>query len=412
MTTATRSDHQAERPTFVDADGHVLEHPTGFRQYAPKGFEDRVWHIETDDEGREWAVMDGTRNLANYMSLAGTAGMSADDRARATRGELRYTEVRPAAWDAPARLVDMDADRIDQSVLYPTLLLGIQGHRDVKFAAAMCRTYNDWVSEHTLAGQGRLFGVAVLPQQDIELAAAEIRRVGALPGIVGVFLRPNPSADWRPFSDRVYDPLWAAASDTGLPVGLHPFLAADLPGACLGLRINRLRSSANPMPDDTGTVAIDNIFFTQAIANPFDMMSSMAFLLAGGVCERFPELRLVFLESGGGWLVPWLERLDHHYEIFSWDVPDLAEEPSEYFRRQCWISFDPDESTLAFTARSPLVGADRIVWASDYPHPDAVFPGVTSELSEAIAPLSGEEQRLIAGANAAALYNLPAVVSH
>jgi predicted TIM-barrel fold metal-dependent hydrolase len=153
-------------------------------------------------------------------------------------------------------------------------------------------------------------------------------------------------------------------------------------------------------------VAIDNIFFTQAIANPFDMMSSMTFLLAGGVCERYPELRIVFLEAGGGWLVPWLERLDHHYEIFGWDVPQLRAAPSEYFRRQCWISFDPDESTLAFTARSPLCGADRIVWASDYPHPDAMYPGVTRELAEAIAGLAPEEQRLIAGGNAVTLYGL------
>jgi predicted TIM-barrel fold metal-dependent hydrolase len=88
-------------------------------------------------------------------------------------------------------------------------------------------------------------------------------------------------------------------------------------------------------------------------------------------------------------------------------VPQLKRKPSAYFRRQCWISFDPDESTLDFTARSPLCGADRIVWASDYPHPDAVFPGVTRELSEAIAGLSEHDQRLIAGANAAALYRLP-----
>jgi predicted TIM-barrel fold metal-dependent hydrolase len=83
-------------------------------------------------------------------------------------------------------------------VLYPTLLLGIQGHRDVEFAAVMCRAYNDWVSDHTRSSGGRLFGVAVLPQQDIGLAAAEIRRVAGLPGIVGVFMRPNPTADWRP----------------------------------------------------------------------------------------------------------------------------------------------------------------------------------------------------------------------
>ena len=88
----------------------------------------------------------------------------------------------------------------------------------------------------------------------------------------------------------------------------------------------------------------------------------------------------MFLEANGGWLVPWLERLDHHAKKFCWDVPWLKMLPSEYFRRQCWISFDPDESMLAFTANSPLCGADRIIWASDYPHPDAKFPGVTEEL--------------------------------
>jgi predicted TIM-barrel fold metal-dependent hydrolase len=157
----------------------------------------------------------------------------------------------------------------------------------------------------------------------------------------------------------------------------------------------------------TGRAGIDNVFFTQAIANPFDMMCSLAFLCAGGVCERFPSLRLVFLESGGGWLVPWLERLDHQAAIFPWDVPWLRMRPSDYFRRQCWISFDPDESTLAFTARSPLCGADRIVWASDYPHPDAVFPGVTAELDAAIESLDRSQRDAIAGGNAADLYGLP-----
>ena len=79
------------------------------------------------------------------------------------------------------------------------------------------------------------------------------------------------------------------------------------------------------------------------------MMNSIAFLLAGGVCERFPDLRIVFLEANGGWIVPWLERLDHHARSFTWDVPWLQMDPSEYFRRQCWISFDPDESALGFS---------------------------------------------------------------
>ncbi|MDQ6852810.1 MAG: amidohydrolase [Actinomycetota bacterium] len=388
---------------YVDSDGHVLEHPNGMLDYAPPEFADRIWHIETDADGTEWCVYNQQRVLASGLSLAGTAGMTLEDRERAKRGELPYTEVRPAAYNARARLVDMDTDGISSAIVYPTMLLGIAGVRDADFAAAQCRAYNDWLSAHVADGDGRLYGVAIVPQQDIERAAAEIRRVGTMPGIVGVMLRPNPSEDWKPLSDEVYEPLWRAASDAGLAVGFHPFLTADLPGACLGLRINRLgRGTLRPGPDDT--INIDNIYFTQAIANPFDMMNTAAFLLAGGVCERFPDLRIVFLEANGGWIVPWLERLDHHHEIFSWDVPWLRHEPSEYFRRQCWISFDPDESALAFTANSPLVGADRIVWASDYPHPDAKFPGVTDELREAMSGLTPAQQAQIAGESCRALY--------
>src|SRR4051812_36338381 len=126
----------------------------------------------------------------------------------------------------------------------------------------------------------------------------------------------------------------------------------------------------------------------------------------GGVCERFPDTKFLFLEANGGWLVPWLERLDHHSKKFEWDVPWLNMLPSEYFRRQCWISFDPDESMLAFTANSPLCGADRIVWASDYPHPDAKFPGVTEELAEALEPLTHEQQSVITSESALALYGI------
>jgi predicted TIM-barrel fold metal-dependent hydrolase len=388
---------------FIDADGHILEHPTGMLQYAPKGFADRIWHIETDRDGTEWCIYGDQRLTANGLSLAGTAGMSLEQREKAQRGELRYTEIRPAAYDVKARLADLDTDGIEQSVLYPTMLLGIAGLRDVDFATAQCQAYNDWLSDHTTHGDGRLFGVAIVPQQDLERATAEIRRVAGKPGIVGVMLRPNPTVDWKPFSDPVYDPLWRAACDAGLPIGLHPFLLADLPGTCRGLRINRLGTSAMPteVPDE---MAIDNVYFTQAISNPFDMMYTMAFVLAGGVCERFPELKIVFLEANGGWVVPWLERLDHHAEIFAWDVPTLRMAPSEYFRRQCWISFDPDESTLAFTANSPLVGAERIVWASDYPHPDAKFPGVTDELGEAMTGLSSEQRTEIAGDSCRRLY--------
>jgi predicted TIM-barrel fold metal-dependent hydrolase len=207
--------------------------------------------------------------------------------------------------------------------------------------------------------------------------------------MVSVFMRPNPTVEWKYFNDPVYDPIWKAASDANMPIALHPFLAPDLPGASQGLRIG-----------DMGVI------FSQALANPADVMASIMFFTAGGVLERFPDLKIIFLEANGGWIVPWLERLDHHCNKFQWEVPNLKMAPSEYFRRQCWISFDPDESMLKFTAESPLVGADRIIWASDYPHPDAKFPGVTQELTEALEGLSFEQQQAITSESAKALYGI------
>ena len=148
----------------------------------------------------------------------------------------------------------MDQDGIDLAVLYPTMLLGLQSKRDVDFAEAQARAYNDWCSDHTLEGEGRLFGAGAVPPMhdadDVARVAAEIRRVAELPGMVSVFMRPNPSVDWRPFNDPVYDPVWQAAADTGLPIALHPFLAADLPGACVGLRLGRPRDATGHYQDD------------------------------------------------------------------------------------------------------------------------------------------------------------------
>jgi uncharacterized protein len=390
---------------FVDADGHVLEHPSRMLNYAPPEYHDRVWHIETDDRANEWVVWDGTRDPANVFALAGTGGMSDEDRLRATRGELRYTEIRPGAFEPEPRIVDLDAEKIDQTVLYPTNLLGVAGMKDIDVAVAQCRAYNDWLSDYCSYAPDRLFGIALIPQQDVEAAAAEIARASKKPNLVGTFIRPNPIIEWRHFHDRVYDPMWTAASDAGWPMGLHPFLAGDVPGAVVGLRLNDISAPGGLNPQ--GRMNMRNIFYTQAIGNPVDMMTSLAFLLAGGVCERFPDLTFIVLETNGGWITPWMERLDHNAKTFPWDVPDCKLAPSEYFRRQCYVSFDADEETLTVAAESPYVGADRIIWASDYPHPDAKFPGTVDELVSNIGKLDEESQHDIAWRNAQRLYDLP-----
>ncbi|HWJ63274.1 MAG TPA: amidohydrolase family protein [Acidimicrobiales bacterium] len=390
---------------FVDADGHIVEPPFGLQDYAPAEFRDRVYHLEIDDDGEEFVVIGDARMAANVFTLTAAGGFSEEEKLASHKGELKFSEMTGGCWNVGPRLADMDRDRISESVLYPTLLLSFQSQHPLDLVIAQCQAYNDWLTDHVAESGGRLHGVAVLPQRDPEAAAAEIRRVAGRPGIVGVQVRPNPVMDWKPFNDPVYDPLWRAASEAGLPVGFHPLMSADLPGAVQGLRLGKLGTSAVPVQDEDD-MAVDNIFFTQMIGNPVDMMNTLTFLVAGGVLTRFPDLKVAFLETNGGWIVPWLERMDHTAKEFPWDVPWLKEEPSAIFRRQCWISFDADESTLAFTASSPLVGADRIIWATDYPHPDAKIPGCTAELVEALSPLPLEQQRLIAGGNARSLYGI------
>jgi uncharacterized protein len=401
---------------IVDADGHVLEHPTAMLEYMPAKYREQGFHVVTRDDGSEWLHFRGQVSNANFLALAGTGGLPLEERLRAQRGELKYSEVKPGAYKPAERLTEMASDDIQQAVVYPTLFLGLAGCRDLDFAEAQGDAYNRWLADYCRHAPTRLFGVAVIVQSDIERAIRMAKRAKEM-GLVGVFLRPNPSVDGKFFCDPVYDPLWAALQDLDLTLGFHPFLANDLPGACRDLGFGSfVAPGARPMfPEGqeeeakkSGMVGIQNIFFSQALSNVFDMQTALTTLICGGTLERFPRLKVIFLEANGGWIVPWLERLDHHQEIFPWDVPQMKSKPSEYFRRQCWISFDPDESTLRFTAEHPLVGADRIIWASDYPHPDAKIPGVIAELNEAMDGLPAAARQRILGLNAVELYSLPA----
>ena len=218
-------------------------------EYSPAEYRDRVFHVETADDGSEWEVWNGQRMPA--VGLSGTAGFPDEKVQQVLSGAIPYSQVRPAGWDAALRLADMDMDGIDVSVLYPTRLLGLQSFTDLDFTVVQARAYNGWLSDHVQQAPGRLYGAAVLPAMHdadgVAAVAAEIRRAATLPGIVSVLIRPNPSVDWRPFNDPVYDPIWAAAAETALPIGLHPFLVPDLPGAA--------RAYASGWVQGPGTVA-------------------------------------------------------------------------------------------------------------------------------------------------------------
>ena len=106
------------------------------------------------------------------------------------------------------------------------------------------------------------------------------------------------------------------------------------------------------------------------------------------MCERFPRLRIAFLESGGGWIAPWLDRMDRHFDDKSQFMDHcLRMRPSEYFERQCWISFEPVETGLAYAAER--LGPHKILWATDYPHPDGFFPGAPTMIAEQLTADTG-----------------------
>jgi hypothetical protein len=114
---------------------------------------------------------------------------------------------------------------------------------------------------------------------------------------------------------------------------------------------------------------------------------------------------VVFLESSGGWAPFWLERLDEQAESFGGFCPGLDLRPSEYFARQCAISFEVGEHTLP--ALVPFVGRERIVWGSDYPHHDATFPGAVDAIRATVSTCPTATQARVLGLNARALYRLP-----
>ena len=398
----------------IDGDGHLMEPPDMWtaRMDAARWGDD-IPHF--DAEGT--FLIGGVARIGGpgiNEEVARINGVTVEELFASYARTMSSTDM-SGGHDPHARIKAMDADGLDVAVVYPTKSLQFGPcdpipliRENVDFVLDCHRAYNDWASEYCAASPDRIFGIAAVPLQDIELAVAEAERAVNTLGMKGIAIRPSAyqlsdAGDDLPFSNHVYDPFWAACQDLDVPVGLHPIAHVDTPGA--NRKFGLLRDS--PSLNMTNSASDENhggSALGQAIGNPVDMIVSMGRLLMGGVCERFPRLRFVFLESGGGWCATQLERMDEQIEAFPLEGRRLSMMPSEYFKRQCYISFDPGEWNLA--ASADFIGADRIIWASDYPHPEYT-PDVVDKLKAALAPLSAQEQAKILGQNAAELYRLP-----
>lgn len=396
MTTQTRV-----KLRVVDADGHYLEPPFAIPQYIDPKYRDVAPRIVVREgkeywQGRGWwddnpqvgAPTRGRRATA----VAGLAGVERWNRGTDLGNvkDLNYTQMNPAGLDPKARLRVMDQERMDAAVLFPTMnLMWIE---DGKYHQAVNRALNRWLGEeYVTADKRRLFGaVNIVAIHDVGWACEEVRRCVREYGFKAVFLRPchaTPEARW--FGSQ-YDPLWATCEELDLAVAFHPFPGDTMYGSA---RYFDMIGPSNVQQFGRGPMN-----------HPIDGMNLLTGLIVTGVLERFPTLRISVLESGGGWLVSLLERLDHRFEHLGHVVPHLKMKPSDYFRRQCWISFDPDEATLPVTAR--WLGADRIIWGSDFPHPDAFYPDFLGQLDSGIKELTPDEQARVRGLNAVDYYKL------
>ncbi len=373
---------RARRELVVDADGHVCEPADLWETRLPRHLRERGirlrWNESTGYDVahcEDWIITD--RGLAGL----GNAGANNVELGRGTH----YQDLNPAGFDGKARLAVMDAEGIDVAVLYPGLGFSLGAIRDPELGVASCRVYNDWIAEYCSADPKRLVGVAALPLQDPAAAAAEVRRAADELGLRGSFVRPNPHGEHL-LHERRFDPVWEALQAADLPLGFHPAGLFDLPGTS--------RSMRQYMADGT----------PHAVILFFDQYMTLSNLVYGGVLERHPALKLLILECGGGWIAHWMDRVDEFLRAYDWQLSHLTLKPSEYFLRQGYISFDPGERTTA--AMTQFIGHERMVWASDFPHSDAQYPGVVEELREHSAALPPAARAGLLGLNALRLYGL------
>jgi len=254
---------------------------------------------------------------------------------------------------------------------------------DPDLAAALCRAYNRWLADYCRPYPDRLFGIAMLPMQSVEHAIQEMKFARQELGMRGGFMRPNPYNN-RLIHDPVYEPFWSAAEEYDFSIGFHEGGSSGMP-----------------------TVGIDRFEGRAAkhiVSHTMEMMLACLSMIWGGVVERHSKLRVGFLESGGGWVAPWLDRMDRHFDDQGFNDSGLKTRPSELFKRNCWISFEPVEGSLRVLA--DYIGPHKILWATDYPHRDGFFPGALDMVRQRLEGTSPETQHQVLAGGAMGFYGL------
>jgi predicted TIM-barrel fold metal-dependent hydrolase len=358
-----------------------------FVENAPRNLKDRMPRVVDRDDGeRHWVNAAGkSLGIEGGMGSAGRrykqGVINRADRMAETglyqdqaRGVLRTS-------DPELRIKDQDRDGVAGEVIYG-ILGAARRVEDPEVGAAMGRIYNDFAAEFRRHAPDRFAMLGCLPASSPEAAADELRRCAEL-GLSGGEL-PLVNDD-LPFWKDEWEPLWIASEETELPVQFHTV------------------GSAAGAPPFTNPLDYHRFLATVLTDFQLTMATHLAAVIFGGALERHPGLRVVLGEAGVGWIPYVLERMDYEWED-QFQHLELKMKPSEYWRRQMFVTFQMDETGIANIDR---VGAETLLWGSDFPHPDGIWPDSVEINQRQLAPLTEEQRRMILHDNAVRLYGFP-----
>ena len=294
---------------------------------------------------------------------------------------------RAGEHDPAERLKDMDLDGVEAEILYVgsggASFASLRPKEQLEATRALNPAAIEWAS----IDPKRLMPVYILPVQDIKASVKEVERVVAEHGkAVQIPLVPR-EAGALPYWDEAYDPLWEILSDTGVPISQHVggsrYLMHDV-------------MTEDPTPYKGIFQSLPPIFMAECIAD----------WTVSGVLERWPNLRVVLVEAGIGWIPYFLERLDTMVGNHGWETfPEHAikEKPSFYWHRNMAATFEQDTVGIRLL---DLIGIDSLMWATDYPHPDSTWPRSREVLEHHFRGMSADDVELIASGNVTRIYKL------
>jgi predicted TIM-barrel fold metal-dependent hydrolase len=352
---------------------------------VPREHRERAPKVVEMGDGPHWVC--GGEKWDSWGGRRGAAGAQGGRRNALERGGVLEPGIcRPTT--TALRLADMDRDGIDATVMYgPIVPLLIQ---DPELRRVCYRAYNDWLAEFCATAPERLVGAGLIPIDDAKSAAEEVRYLKSIGLRTGMFLAARVEL---PLWEDAWDALWEAGAETGISIGFH--LGGGL----------RTVTFSGPKASHAGNMGV------RVACSPMQMDEPLVAVIFSGALERYPALKIVLAETGIGWLPHVVERMDDGYAKFL-DAEDfwrthgglqLTMEPSAYFRRQVWSTFQTD---LVGMRLLDLLDVNRVMWASDYPHADSTWPDSQKAIEAHFKDTEAATRRRITCDNARELYGL------